>query len=71
MRGANTKQSSMLMLMSPEARVPADHPLRAIKKLADAALSKLSPVFSAMYSEIGRPAGQVDSARAAAQRRRC
>ena len=55
MRGANTKQSSMLMLMSPEARVPADHPLRAIKKLADAALNQLSPVFSAMYSEIGRP----------------
>jgi len=55
MRGANTKQSSMLMLMSPEARVPADHPLRAIRKLADAVLTELSPVLSAMYSETGRP----------------
>jgi len=55
MRGENTKQSSMLMLMSPETRVPATHPLRAIKKLADAALGELSPVFEEMYSSIGRP----------------
>jgi transposase len=45
----------MLMLMSPETRVPATHPLRAIKRLADAALSKLSPVFDEMYSSVGRP----------------
>jgi transposase len=55
MRGTDTKQSSMLMLMSPESRVPTDHPLRAIKKLADAALTKLSPVFDRMYSSEGRP----------------
>jgi hypothetical protein len=55
MRGENTKQSSMLMLMSPETRVPTTHPLRAIKKLADAALGKLSPVFDAMYASTGRP----------------
>ncbi len=55
MRGENTKQSSMLMLMSPETRVPATHPLRGIKKLADAALAELSPVFDEMYSSVGRP----------------
>jgi transposase len=55
MREENTKQSSMLMLMSPETRVPATHPLRAIKKLADAALRELSPLFEEMYSSIGRP----------------
>lgn len=55
MRGENTKQSSMLMLMSPETRVPATHPLRSIKKLADAALTKLSPVFDEMYASSGRP----------------
>jgi hypothetical protein len=55
MRGENTKQSSMLMLMSPETRVPATHPLRGIKKLADAALGELSAVFDEMYSSIGRP----------------
>jgi transposase len=55
MRGQNQKQSSMLCLMSPEERVPADHPLRRVKALADAALAELSPVFDAMYSETGRP----------------
>jgi transposase len=55
MRGENTKQSSMLMLMSPETRVPTTHPLRSIKKLADTALAKLSPVFDEMYASTGRP----------------
>jgi transposase len=54
MRGAETKQSSMLMLMSPAGLVPEDHPLRALKKMADAALGALSPVFDAMYAEGGR-----------------
>jgi transposase len=55
MRGENTKQSWMLMLMSPETRVPTTHPVRAIKKLADAALAKLSTVFDEMYASTGRP----------------
>jgi transposase len=55
MRGENTKQSSMLMLMSPESRVPATHPIRRIKALSDDALAKLSSVFDAMYSSTGRP----------------
>lgn len=45
----------MLCLISPESRVPREHPLRDIKKLADAALRELSPIFDAMYAEIGRP----------------
>jgi hypothetical protein len=45
----------MLMLMSPETRVPQAHPLRAIKKMADEALSKLSPVFDRTYAQGGRP----------------
>lgn len=45
----------MLCLISPEDRVPREHPLRAIKKLADQALRKLSPVFDAMYAQDGRP----------------
>jgi len=55
MRGTDTKQSSMLMLMSPESRVPTTHPLREIKRLADTALGQLSPVFDEMYSSVGRP----------------
>ena len=45
----------MLMLMSPETRAPQTHPLRAIKKMADEALRKLSPVFDRMYAPGGRP----------------
>lgn len=55
MRGVETKQSSMLCLMSPEARVRPDHPLRGIKRLADAALDELQTIFGAMYSNHGRP----------------
>src|SRR2546421_3608154 len=55
MRGTETKQATMLSLLSPEQRVPRDHPLRRIKQLADAALQELSPVFDAMYSTRGRP----------------
>jgi transposase len=54
MRGADEKQSSMLCLLSPEDRVPADHPLRSLKALADHSLAALSPVFDRMYSDIGR-----------------
>jgi len=55
MRGTDTKQGSMLCLMSPETVVPTKHPLRRIKVLADAALAELSPAFDAMYSTEGRP----------------
>jgi len=44
----------MLFLKSPEQVVPAGHPIRRIKKLADAALRELDPVFEAMYAEGGR-----------------
>src|ERR1700682_1688485 len=54
MRGTETKQAHMLSLLSPEQRVPSDHPLRRIKQLADAALQELSPTFDAMYAEGGR-----------------
>ena len=55
MRGIQTRQSSMLCLLSPEERVPQRHPLRRIKKLADDALEELSPLFDQMYSTTGRP----------------
>jgi len=35
MRGTETKQATMLSLQSPEKRVPAKHPLRAIKAVVD------------------------------------
>jgi transposase len=55
MRGTDTKQSSMLCLMSPESRVPDNHPLRGIQRIADDVLDEMSPLFDAMYAETGRP----------------
>jgi transposase len=54
MRGETPKQTSMLCLISAESRVPADHPLRPIKALADAALEQLSPLFDEIYAVSGR-----------------
>ncbi len=55
MRGEEKKQASMFCLVSPESFVPADHPIREVKALADEVLKHLSPVFSRMYSDKGRP----------------
>lgn len=44
----------MLMLVSPGSLVPPNHPLRGIKRLADAALKELDATFAAMYSDVGR-----------------
>ncbi len=55
MRGPDTQQSTMFSYLSPEERVPADHPLRRIRPMVDAALKALSPAFDAMYSALGRP----------------
>jgi transposase len=35
--------------------MPANHPIRLIKSLAEVALEELSPFFEQMYSEVGRP----------------
>lgn len=45
----------MLVVSNLDDRVPKDHPLRAIKEIADQALRDLSPSFSRMYSKTGRP----------------
>jgi hypothetical protein len=45
----------MLAFMDLEARVPADHPLREIRRLADEALVGLSPVFDQIYAAAGPP----------------
>lgn len=55
MRGTQDRQQSMLGLTSIEARIPDDHPLRRIKKMADQELVRLSRVFDRMYSNLGRP----------------
>ena len=44
----------MLVLRSPEDMVPKNHPLRAVKELADAALKEMSDRFEGMYASGGR-----------------
>ncbi|WP_230968828.1 IS5 family transposase [Nitrogeniibacter aestuarii] len=55
MRGQLDPQSSMFHYFSAESRVPADHPLRAVKQLADRALDAISGELNALYSSVGRP----------------
>jgi hypothetical protein len=49
-RGRAKKQASMLAFVDPETPIPADHPLRTIKRFADTALRELSPLFDEMYA---------------------
>src|SRR5271168_1511714 len=55
MRGADHQQSGMFSYLSPEKRVPKDHPLRAIRGMIDVALRNMGPQFEAMYARVGRP----------------
>jgi transposase len=55
MRGEDTQQSIMFSYLSPEERVPADHPLRPIRSIIDCVLARLDGRFQEMYSDIGRP----------------
>ncbi len=55
MRGDSDEQGWMLLAITPDQKVPQDHPIRAIKPIVDRALASLSPVFNRMYSKRGRP----------------
>src|ERR1700687_6124680 len=55
MRGDGEQSGQLFSYLSPEQRVPADHPLRAIRVMTDATLDRLSPRFEAMYAKTGRP----------------
>lgn len=54
MRGTSQAQPDFLTVVNLNAIVPADHPLRAIKRRVDAVLKKLSPEFDALYAPEGR-----------------
>jgi len=45
----------MFSYLSPEQRVPSNHPLRAIRQMCDEILGQLSGLFEQMYSQLGRP----------------
>src|SRR5574337_1706833 len=55
MRGEDTQQAGLFSYLSPEARVPATHPLRRIRQFVDTALTALSPTFAKLYAHTGRP----------------
>jgi transposase len=55
MRGSDDRTGSLFSYVNLEARVRRDHPLRAIREVADAALSDLSRAFTALYTDFGRP----------------
>src|SRR5438552_5335679 len=54
-RGHDDQATHLFSYVSPEQRVPADHPLRAIRQMTDRVLATLSRKFTKMYSDIGRP----------------
>lgn len=55
MRGQDHQQAHIFSYLSPEQRVRQDHPLRAIRAMADVALRNMWGRLDAMYSNTGRP----------------
>jgi transposase len=54
MRSADIQEVALYSYLSPEQRVPADHPLRPIRAMVNAVLRTLSPEFNKIYSIYGR-----------------
>ncbi len=55
MRGEDSKQEAMFSYLSPEKRVPTEHPLRPIRVMVDTVLQEMSPRFAKLYADVGRP----------------
>jgi transposase len=56
MRGSDKRSGALFSYVDLEARVRGDHPLRGIRRLADAGLEALSEDFSELYAaRMGRP----------------
>src|SRR5437868_13832400 len=55
MRGEDDDTGKMFSYVSAERRIPADHPLRAMRQMVDAVLKELSPRFDGLYARVGRP----------------
>ena len=55
MRGDDPRPDSMFSYVSPEQRVPRDHPLRPIRQLVDEILRAMSREFDKLYAAVGRP----------------
>jgi len=55
MRGDDEQQASVWSYIPLEQRVPADHPLQALRAMVDEVLRELSPQFNRLYAKVGRP----------------
>ena len=55
MPGPDERQAVLFSYRSIEDRIPADHPLRVMRRLVDPVLVALSPRFQRLYAAIGRP----------------
>ena len=55
MRGAFEDQGGLFSYISPDARVPQNHPLRKIRALVRDVLGEMSRSFSGLYAKEGRP----------------
>jgi hypothetical protein len=55
MRGEDRTSGALFSYVDMEARVPTSHPLRAMRRLTNAALAELDGAFSALYVGFGRP----------------
>jgi transposase len=55
MRGAFVDQGRLFSYISPEARVPANHPLRKVRELLREVLRELNRSLSKLYASEGRP----------------
>jgi len=55
MRGKDEQQLGVFSYVSPEQRIPHDHPLRQLRIMANEALHELKPRFSRLYAKTGRP----------------
>src|ERR1017187_10229922 len=55
MRGKDEQQLDVFSYVSPEHRVPQDHPLRPLRVLTDEAFRELQPRFHKLYAQTGRP----------------
>ncbi len=55
MRGDDAGQVAVFSYISPEQRVPKDHPLRPVLAIVNEVLGRMSPLFDELYSHTGRP----------------